>query len=57
MYTLKTDCKLLVQGLGIYLTKDSTQEEFASALKHSPKLSNFIETKGKNNGEVKTKQS
>ena len=55
MYSLKTDCKLLVQGLGIYLTKDSTQEEFESALKYSPKLINFIETKAKKDGKQETK--
>lgn len=47
MYSLKNDCKLVVKSLGITLTKDSTQEEFASALEHSPKLINFIETKSK----------
>jgi len=55
MYSLKTDCKLKVQGLGIYLTKDSTQEEFKSALEHSPKLINFIETKAKKDGTKETK--
>lgn len=55
MYSLKTDCKLQVKGLGIYLTKDSTQEDFESALKHSPNLINFIETKGKKDGTKETK--
>lgn len=55
MYILKKDCKIKVQGLGITLTKDSTQEEFASALKHSPKLINFIETKSKKDGKAETK--
>ena len=52
MYSLKEDCKIAVQGLGIVLTKDSTQDEFERALKHSPKLSNFIETKTKKDGKA-----
>jgi hypothetical protein len=55
MYSLKKDCKLAVQGLGIVLTKNSSQDDFERALKHSPKLSNFIETKLAKDGKASNK--
>ena len=35
--------KVRIPAKGIYLTQNSTQEELKKALKHEPKLSNFIE--------------